>query len=602
MKGNRLFKILAVAVVLALLMVAVPVTTVSGATGGISITSPAAKTGPVGTTVTLNCAGFTASQTYTVSFAGTSVTTGSTGGTGAFTATFTVPERARGAYNVTVTSTAPDDSNIEVFTITPEVLLDDTTGNVGDAITLDGTGFSASTTVTIYYDSTSVGTVTTDTYGSFDDFSLTVPASVKGGHDVKGKDATGYSPAVTFTVSPEITLNTSSGSVGDTVSVTGTGFAASKSVDITFDTSTVASTTTNSSGSFTATTFTVPSTSRGSHTVKARDASSNQATATFNVAASISLNPATGSAGTSVTVTGNGFAASSAITITYNSINVPTNPVSPTTNSAGYFTASFSVPAGLAGTYVVQASDGTNTVTANFTSTTNATISQTTSAASPGYVGMELTITGQGFSPSQTATVKYDGTETLTTVPINTNGSFEAAFTIPPSLGGNHTITVSDGLVTKEFTFVMEETAPPTPVITLPLADTKLKDGLFDWEASVDADGSDPVTYDLQVSIDDTFVTESVLLYKVGLTTTDYTLLEEEKLESVDKETPYYWRVRAVDAASNASGWSTPTPFTVGWSFEFTGWVVWVTMVVVAIAFFFLGLWIGRRGGGGGYY
>ena len=82
---------------------------------------------------------------------------------------------------------------------------------------------------------------------------------------------------------------------------------------------------------------------------------------------------------------------------------------------------------------------------------------------------------------------------------------------------------------------------------------------------------------------------------KTGLTTSAYTLLDTEKLESTGKDAPYYWKVRAVDAASNPSAWSEASTFTVGFSFEFTGWVVWVIMAVVALVFFILGVWVGRR-------
>jgi hypothetical protein len=147
----------------------------------------------------------------------------------------------------------------------------------------------------------------------------------------------------------------------------------------------------------------------------------------------------------------------------------------------------------------------------------------------------------------------------------------------------------------------MESSPPPTPGLTLPLAGEKLKDGTFTWEAVEDAENPDiPVTFDLQVAIDADFTTP--LVDKTGLTTSAYTLLDEEKLESTGKDEPYYWHVRAVDAASNASAWSEPSTFTVGFSFEFTGWVVWVIMGAIALVFFIFGVWIGKRSGGGGYY
>jgi len=606
MKRNRFFRVLAAAVILSLLMIAIPMTPALAA-ATVVISSPTTASGPPGTVVTLNCSDFTASQTYAVYFGGTSITTGSTS-SGDFAAVFTVPSRARGNYPVAVTTTA--DGSIPLvggFNITPEIAASISTGHVGDTVTVSGIGFEASKTVTIFYDTASVGTDTTDTNGAFAGFTFTVPASTKGTHTISGRDTTVSSPTVNFIVSPEITVSPTSGAVGDTVTVSGTGFGGSKTITITFDAVTMTSTSTSSSGTFSATTFAVPEASRGTHTVKAQDSSANYDTATFTVSASITINPTSGPSGTNITITGDGFGASRPVTITYSGTAVTTNPPSVTTNSAGYFTATFAAPVGAAGNYAVAASDGTDTATATFVSTTDATISQTTTTTAPGYVGMSLTITGTGFTPSHAITVTYSltatETDTLATMTSDASGNFTILFTIPASVAGAHTITVTDDIITKTFTFTMESNAPPTPELTLPLVDTKLKDKLFEWEAVEDVEPkSEPVTYDLQVSIDDTFSEDSLVVNQTGLITATYTLPDEEELESTDEEAPYYWRVRAVDAASNASGWSEASTFTVGFSFEFTGWVVWVTMVVVAIAFFFIGLWIGRRGGGGGEY
>ncbi|MBA7624206.1 hypothetical protein ES703_31613 [subsurface metagenome] len=518
----------------------------------------------------------------------------------------TVPEIARGSYDVLVD--VPIGSSTEglaAFAVTPEIELDDSSGYVGDTITVDGTGFLASATVTIYYDTTSVGVDSTNSYGTFDNFTFTVPASVKGTHTVRGKDTTVYSPTVNFIVSPKITISPTSGAVGDTVTISGTGFATSSSITISFDTVTMTTTSTNSSGTFSATTFTVPSTLRGSHTVKARDASANYATATFTVSASITINPTSGPSGTTVTVTGTGFGASRTITIKYNNVTVTTNPATVTTNSVGYFPATFTVPVGTAGTYVVQATDGVVSATTNFVSTTDATISQTTSAAAPGNVGMSLTITGVGFTPETTVTITYaTDPVVLATVTTGPTGNFTATFTIPPSVGGPHVITVSDGTITKVFDFFMEENAPPIPALQLPLVGEKAdSETVFDWSTVQDASpASDPVTYDLQVSTTESFTTGILLIDETGLTESTYTVLPADKLESTGDDAPYYWQVRAVDAASNESEWSEPSTFTVGFSFEITGWLMWVIMVVIAVAFFFFGLWLGRRSGGASYY
>jgi hypothetical protein len=612
MKRSRFFRVLAAAVILALLMLAVPITPALGA-AAISLS---VSTGPPDTAITVSGSGFAATTSSSTWFDinGDSIwntgepravfTTTATGGIPPGV-TLVIPAVARGTY--VVYATDGSSTGTTTFQITPKVMVDDDEGYVGDTVVVDGAGFLASSTVTIYYDGDNVGTKTSNSYGTFVDFTFSVPASTEGLHEIKARDTTGYTPEVNYDVSPKITINPISGAVGDTVTVSGTGFDGNSTVTIAFDGTTQTTATTNSSGTLAATTFTVPSTSRGTHTVRGQDSGNNYATATFSVAQNIAINPTTGPSGTTVTVTGNGFGASKAITITYNAISVTTSPASVTTNSTGYFTATFSVPVGVAGTYEVVASDGTNTAVANFVSTTDATISQTTSATAPGNVGMDLTITGVGFMPSHEVTVTYSLTstesDTLATGTTNSSGNFDITFTIPPSLGGAHNITVSDGTITKTFAFVMESNPPPTPELTLPLADTKLEDRLFEWGAVTDpSPASNPVTYDLQVATDANFTTESTLIAVTGLTTTSYTLPEEEELESTSEDAPYYWRVRAVDAASNASLWSAASAFTTGWSFEFTGWVVWVSIALAAVVFFFLGLWLGRRSGGGEYF
>ena len=74
------------------------------------------------------------------------------------------------------------------------------------------------------------------------------------------------------------------------VKVTGSGFAPISIVTITFDGTTVASTTTDSVGSFTANFKVPPSASIGDHTVKATQ-ESNSASQTFKVTSSLTALP-----------------------------------------------------------------------------------------------------------------------------------------------------------------------------------------------------------------------------------------------------------------------------------------------------------------------
>lgn len=594
MKYSKTLRILGIAIILCLLIVALP--TIPAQAQSVT-TNP--SSGPVGTFVTVTGTSFTAGDTYSVTFAyGTTfarlMATGTVTGT-TFTATFGVPAVPRGSYTIQVVTTPGNFSS--TFAVTPQITLSPSSGYVDDTVTVYGSGFTAGS-VSIYFDTTSVATVTADASGSFTTATFTVPENERGSHTVKGRDTTGYSPDVSFTILSKITVTPASGAVGDQVTVSGNGFAANKNVTFFWDNTTLTAEAdrTNSNGSFTNNTFTIPSTSRGSHTIKAQDASGNSATATFTVGQKIAITPTSGASGTTVTVTGTGFIGNRAITIEYNGVPVTTTPASVSTDANGAFTARFNVPAGLAGTYPVEATDGTYSYSTNFTATAAATISQTTSTASPGYVGMELTITGTGFRPNYDVTITYTTESvTLATVTTDDNGDFSVTVTIPPSAGGNHTITVTDNHSTKQFIFVMESQAPPIPAPLVPEEGKKAKaEAYFDWEDVTD--DSLPVTYDLQIATDQEFTETSMVLEQEGLTDSEYTLTEEEKLESVSKEEPYYWRVRAIDAAFNASDWTTPGAFYVGFQWpELKGWFLYLVLGLSGLILLGIGFWLGRR-------
>jgi hypothetical protein len=172
---------------------------------------------------------------------------------------------------------------------------------------------------------------------------------------------------------PQITLDPTSGNVGDTVSISGSGFDASSAITATYDGSPLTlgdTTTTDADGSFTGATFTVPESTAGGHTVEVTDVSSNFADATFTVTPKITLNPTSGPVGTSVTVTGTGFAGTSTITIKFDGVTQTTTLPTVTTDSDGSFTASFDVPSASLGDHTVSATDeDDNTASATFTVT-----------------------------------------------------------------------------------------------------------------------------------------------------------------------------------------------------------------------------------------
>jgi hypothetical protein len=125
----------------------------------------------------------------------------------------------------------------------------------------------------------------------------------------------------------------------------------------------------------------------------------------------------------------------------------------------------------------------------------------------------------------------------------------------------------------------------------------------FEWEAV--SDDSQQVVYTLQVATGEGFTSASLVLVQEGLTSPEYTLTEEEKLAGRSAEEPYYWRVRAVDGASNESDWSEVGQFHVSasllppWTvnlfgFTISGWTI-LWWVLGCLASGLGGYWAGKR-------
>src|SRR2546428_22535 len=245
-----------------------------------------------------------------------------------------------------------------------------------------------------------------------------------------------------------LSLNPTSGPAGTKVTISGRNFAANSGITISYDnnaiTTTPATITTDSTGGFTGS-ITVPSSSAaGTHTVKATDASANSASASFTVTtpppppvAKISLNPSSGPAGTTVTVTGTNFSPNSAInTVTYDGTSVTTNPPIIQTDSSGGFSATFAVPsASNPGSHTVNATDASsNSASASFTVTTPAI----TLNPNSGPTGTIVNISGSNFAANSGITISYDNNAVTTnpaTITTTSIGSFTASITEPSSSG-----------------------------------------------------------------------------------------------------------------------------------------------------------------------
>ncbi|MEA3253998.1 MAG: hypothetical protein U9Q17_03505, partial [Chloroflexota bacterium] len=169
------------------------------------------------------------------------------------------------------------------------------------------------------------------------------------------------------------------------------------------------------------------------------------------------------------------------------------------------------------------------------------------------------------------------------TATSDASGIFTASFQVPPSKHGDHTITVSDGTSTDMVIFTVESMAPSVPLPLLPTMGSEVELPIsFDWEEVTDE--SSPVTYTLQIATDKNFTADSIVLDKKGLTKSEYTLIETEELKLETKETSYYWRVRAIDAAQNKSGWwMSAGEFYVIEPFNFPSWAIYFICIIVVL-------------------
>lgn len=526
-----------------------------------------------------------------------------------------------------------------------EITLDPEEGEIGSSFKVTGDGFPHSNSdpmlepqysVDIYFSSQeadvggTIGTSTGDDVRIYDEWSLgvsvddggeftttkkKVPSELTDGRtdeDVHGGIYYVYvTKAYTTTASDEIevvaefmviagqiTLAPTHGLVGTEVKITGQYFSDREYITVTCDDEGVdiksGDEKTTSAGGFTTHILIIGNTA-GAHTIAVEDESNHTAEATFTVEPTIAIGATEGKKGDTVAVTGTGFGGEVGADVMLDSTVVATTE----TDEYGSLTTSFEVPDVAEGSYdvTVEDDDGNeDSVAFAIYIATEVSISPVTTQASPGNVGMNITISGVGFEREHEITITYATEPFEVTTTSDAEGAFSKSFNIPPSKAGAHTITASDGTNSLTTTFYMESTPPPVPEPLLPETDVKAESPVhFDWESVTD--DSLPVTYTLQVATGDDFTVASIVRERKGLTDSEYTLTEEEKLEPRAKETPYYWRVKAIDSASNESAWSTPKSFYTGGGFGFAlpSWRIHLWWGIGVVAAIFFGYWLGKR-------
>jgi hypothetical protein len=146
---------------------------------------------------------------------------------------------------------------------------------IGDRVTISGTGFGASSDVTVTFGDTEVATGETDSDGNLS-IPFDVPAVGAGKYTVEVKDDDGNSAKFEFTMNTDINVSpvtsaASPGHIGTEIIISGTGFIPNTTITITYASTPVVFTTqSEDDGSFSYT-LKVPKSDPGEHTITATD-------------------------------------------------------------------------------------------------------------------------------------------------------------------------------------------------------------------------------------------------------------------------------------------------------------------------------------------
>jgi hypothetical protein len=385
---------------------------------------------------------------------------------------------AAGTLNIVVTDASGNTASTNLTVLaSPAITLGSAkivAGNIVNGVSITGSGFTPGTrsiSANLYNGSTLVatvplsrGSVTVDNDGTFGT-TFKLPASVPQGTYTLRLAATSPSETADATIevlgAPSIDAPTTAAS-GANVTITVTGL--SKITNATFSNNylvnlgaiqtvdgvnqfgeiTVPVTGANA---FSKTTWFIVPTGlfAGTYLLTLEDSNTGLSVQkAITVGPAIAVTPTTGSKGTLITVSGTGFAASSAITAKVNGAAVVLSTT--TTNAAGAIQAAtnFTIPVTASATNTLTITDAAgNSASATFTVATPVIqVSPSTAAA-----GSTVQVIGSAFTPSSPIVVQVNG-QVVTTVPAslaaNAGGDFITYITVPAGLSGNVTVTATD--------------------------------------------------------------------------------------------------------------------------------------------------------------
>ncbi|UCH51271.1 MAG: IPT/TIG domain-containing protein [Chloroflexota bacterium] len=276
-----------------------------------------------------------------------------------------------------------------------------------------------------------------------------VPEAVRGKHKVTLKIAGEFFNSE-FTVTPSISLSIDQGTVDSNLTVTGRGFNANESnIQILYDNSPVETGIAASNKGSWQSTFKVPKSSRGQHTIDTTGTtpSSEVEDKVFTIIPKIDANPSYGWVGTTVGVYGSGFASGETnIRVTYDGVTVK---IGIAADASGSWQSSFSVPASSKGSHDIRAygaiTNEADLVAANFSVSPGIKLEPVSGYIGGAiHVGDGLWVSGVGFEANESGIrVTFDGSLNISNIVADARGSWSDRLEIPLCSKGEHTIDAS---------------------------------------------------------------------------------------------------------------------------------------------------------------
>ena len=290
---------------------------------------------------------------------------------GYFSVDFDIPESYAGDHEVLAEDTDDVDAS-DYFTVEPGLIIDPEEGTVGTTVMVEGHGFAEEEEdieLLYYLDGTAevvADNIDANEYGYWED-SFQIPSSTRGNHkiDAEGNENDlGDVHDVSFEVIPEISLDKSSGTVGESIAIAGDGFDGEDSYirvlfageEAEIEPEIVRA---DGNGRWEAD-FEVPDMPAGTYSVTAEGQSTKKEDVNelaFTIAPGLILYPGEGHVGMNLTITGGGFAPDEVVVIKYDGSEVETAR----TDEGGGLEASFLVPESRHGAHNITAQIGGKT-------------------------------------------------------------------------------------------------------------------------------------------------------------------------------------------------------------------------------------------------